>query len=78
MERSIQAKRGTPQGGSVSVLLEYDIYLHYAFSICGSEKVVKPRLRGEACMVRYIDDFVLCFPIPFRCPSRSRSACKEG
>src|SRR3977135_2131876 len=21
----------------------------------------KPRLRGEACMVRYIDDFVLCF-----------------
>jgi RNA-directed DNA polymerase len=25
------------------------------------ERVVKPRLRGEACMVRYIDDFVLCF-----------------
>jgi RNA-directed DNA polymerase len=26
-----------------------------------SNLVVKPRLRGEACMVRYIDDFVLCF-----------------
>jgi hypothetical protein len=25
------------------------------------ERVVKPRLRGEAYMVRYIDDFVLCF-----------------
>jgi hypothetical protein len=25
------------------------------------ERVVKPRLRGETCMVRYIDDFVLCF-----------------
>jgi len=23
--------------------------------------VVKPRLRGEAYLVRYIDDFVLCF-----------------
>jgi len=23
--------------------------------------VVKPRLRGEARLVRYIDDFVLCF-----------------
>src|SRR2546421_4521295 len=30
-------------------------------SICGSERVVKPRLRGEAYLVRYIDDFVLCF-----------------
>src|SRR6516165_2089618 len=25
------------------------------------ERVVKPRLRGEAYVVRYIDDFVLCF-----------------
>lgn len=25
------------------------------------ERAVKPRLRGEACMVRYIDDFVMCF-----------------
>jgi len=25
------------------------------------ERVAKPRLRGEAYLVRYIDDFVLCF-----------------
>ena len=25
------------------------------------ERVVKPRLRGEAYLVRYIDDFVMCF-----------------
>ena len=25
------------------------------------ESVAKPRLRGEACLVRYIDDFVLRF-----------------
>jgi hypothetical protein len=25
------------------------------------ERVVKPLLEGEAYMVRYIDDFVLCF-----------------
>ena len=25
------------------------------------ERVVKPRMRGEAYLVRYIDDFVLCF-----------------
>ena len=25
------------------------------------ERLVKPRLKGEAYLVRYIDDFVLCF-----------------
>ena len=53
------SEEGTPQGGSVSVLLS-NIYLHYALDLW-FERVVKPRLRGEACMVRYIDDFVLCF-----------------
>ena len=53
------SEEGTPQGGSVSVLLS-NIYLHYVLDLW-FEKVVKPRLRGEACMVRYIDDFVLCF-----------------
>jgi RNA-directed DNA polymerase len=54
-----QSEEGTPQGGSISVLLS-NIYLHYVLDLW-FEKVVKPRLRGEACMVRYIDDFVLCF-----------------
>jgi RNA-directed DNA polymerase len=45
--------------GSISVLLS-NLYLHYVLDLW-FERVVKPRLRGEACMVRYIDDFVLCF-----------------
>jgi group II intron reverse transcriptase/maturase len=53
------SEEGTPQGGSVSVLLS-NVYLHYVLDLW-FEHVVKPRLRGEACMVRYIDDFVLCF-----------------
>jgi RNA-directed DNA polymerase len=53
------SEEGTPQGGSISVLLS-NVYLHYVLDLW-FERVVKPRLRGEACMVRYIDDFVLCF-----------------
>ena len=52
-------EEGTPQGGSISVLLS-NLYLHYVLDLW-FERVVRPRLRGEACMVRYIDDFVLCF-----------------
>src|ERR1700691_5551421 len=52
-------EEGTPQGGSISVLLS-NVYLHYVLDLW-FERVVKPRLRGEACMVRYIDDFVICF-----------------
>ncbi len=52
-------EEGTPQGGSISVMLS-NVYLHYALDLW-FERVVKPRLRGEAYMVRYIDDFVLCF-----------------
>jgi group II intron reverse transcriptase/maturase len=52
-------EKGTPQGGSISVLLS-NIYLHYALDLW-FERVAKPRLRGEAYLVRYIDDFVVCF-----------------
>ena len=37
-----------------------NLYLHYTLDLW-FERVVKPRLRGEAYRVRYIDDFVLCF-----------------
>jgi len=37
-----------------------NIYLHYALDIW-FEEVVKPRLRGKAEMMRYADDFVICF-----------------
>ena len=45
--------------GVISVLLS-NLYLHYVLDLW-LERVVKPRLRGEAYLVRYIDDFVLCF-----------------
>jgi len=53
------SEMGTPQGGSISVLLS-NVYLHYVLDLW-FERVVKPRLRGEAYLVRYIDDFVVCF-----------------
>src|SRR6266446_3821936 len=37
-----------------------NVYLHYVLDLW-FEHVVKPRLRGEAHMIRYIDDFVMCF-----------------
>ena len=52
-------EEGTPQGGSISVLLS-NLYLHYVLDLW-FERVVKTRIRGEAYLVRYIDDFVLCF-----------------
>ncbi len=53
------SEQGTPQGGSISVLLS-NLYLHYVLDLW-FERVVKVRLRGEAQLVRYIDDFVICF-----------------
>ena len=50
---------GTPQGGAISVLLS-NVYLHYVLDL-GFEKAIKPRLDGEAYLIRYIDDFVVCF-----------------
>jgi len=51
------SEQGTPQGGSISVLLS-NVYLHYVLDLW-FERVVKVRLRGEARLVRYIDDFVI-------------------
>ncbi len=50
---------GTPQGGAISVLLS-NVYLHYVLDLW-FEKAIKPRLDGEAYLIRYIDDFVVCF-----------------
>jgi RNA-directed DNA polymerase len=51
-------EEGTPQGGSISVLLS-NLYLHHVLDLW-FERVVKPRLRGEAYLIRYMDDFVMC------------------
>ena len=53
--------RGTPQGGSISVLLS-NVYLHYVLDLW-FQKAIKPRLEGTAYLVRYIDDFVVCFEL---------------
>ena len=37
-----------------------NIYLHYVLDLW-FEKTVKSRLRGEAYLVRYLDDFIVCF-----------------
>ena len=50
---------GTPQGGVISPLLA-NIYLHYALDIW-FEKVYRKRCTGYARLIRYADDFVVCF-----------------
>ncbi len=54
-----EVKCGTPQGGSISVLLS-NVYLHYVLDLW-FEKKIRKQLEGEAYWVRYLDDFVLCF-----------------
>ena len=50
---------GTAQGSSLSPLLG-NVYLHHVLDVW-FEEVAKPRLRGRATLVRYADDFVICF-----------------
>jgi len=50
---------GTAQGSVLSPLLG-NVYLHYVLDLW-FEREVKPRLRGEAHLVRYADDFVMTF-----------------
>lgn len=50
---------GTPQGGIVSPVLA-NVYLHYALDLW-FHKVIKSRCQGEACLIRYADDFVAAF-----------------
>lgn len=57
--RLLTSKTGTGQGQIVSPLLS-NVYLHYVLDLW-FELVVKPRLRGEAYLVRFADDFVICF-----------------
>ena len=50
---------GAAQGSVLSPILG-NIYLHYVLDLW-FERDVKPRLRGEAHLVRYADDFVMTF-----------------
>jgi group II intron reverse transcriptase/maturase len=55
----IHPQTGTPQGGVISPVLA-NIYLHYVLDLW-FERGVKPRQRGRSRMIRYADDFVVCF-----------------
>jgi hypothetical protein len=50
---------GTPQGGIVSPILA-NIYLHYSLDLW-FERAVKSRLKGQALLIRYADDYVCAF-----------------
>jgi RNA-directed DNA polymerase len=52
-------EEGTPQGGVISPLLA-NIYLHEVLDRWWVEEVL-PRLRGQAHLIRYADDFVMVF-----------------
>lgn len=55
----LRSESGTPQGGVISPLLA-NIYLHEVLDVW-FERVVKPRMRGQAHFVRFADDFVMVF-----------------
>jgi len=55
----IHPAAGTPQGGIVSPILA-NIYLHYCLD-GWFQHVVKKHCGGEACLIRYADDFVCAF-----------------
>jgi group II intron reverse transcriptase/maturase len=50
---------GVPQGGSISPLLA-NVYLHYALDLW-FERVFRRSCVGRARLIRYADDFVVCF-----------------
>lgn len=50
---------GTPQGGVISPLLA-NIYLHEVLDKWFAREI-RPRLYGDAFLIRYADDFVICF-----------------
>ena len=52
-------EHGTPQGGVISPILS-NVYLHEVLDRWWVEEV-KPRLRGQAFLIRFADDFVMVF-----------------
>jgi RNA-directed DNA polymerase len=54
-----RTEEGSPQGGVISPLLA-NIYLHEVLDVW-FEQGVRPRMRGRVRLIRYADDFVICF-----------------
>ena len=57
--KKIKVDQGTPQGGVISPILA-NVYLHYVLDLW-VEKDIKRRYKGEIYLIRYADDFVVCF-----------------
>lgn len=55
----VRNEQGTPQGGPLSPLLA-NLYLHYVLDLWFEHRF-KPSCTGAAALVRYADDFVVCF-----------------
>ena len=54
-----ESDKGTPQGGLISPILA-NVYLHYALDEWFIREI-KPRLKGDAYIIRYADDFMMMF-----------------
>ena len=55
-----QSERGTPQGAVISPILA-NIYLYYVLDLWYRYQCKSRHYQGESEMVRYADDFVVCF-----------------
>lgn len=55
----LEPTEGTAQGSSLSPLLG-NVFLHHVLDVW-FEREIRPRLHGSSALVRYADDFVLCF-----------------
>jgi group II intron reverse transcriptase/maturase len=55
----VRTEEGSPQGGPISPILA-NVYLHYVLDVW-FERQVKKQFQGEAHLIRFVDDFVVCF-----------------